>query len=430
MQGPFYKSVASVGFANVTAAITIAGMNFALAAMLTPVAYGHFSLIFAIVSILILTGRLGMQTVIVRFGTEYLHKKELANFSVLSRTTLSVVLTGSFFSAIAAYIYLLAWGRIGGTATIAFACSIILYSVSGWCQGAIEARGRFGLAIYVCRVLPFALCTGFVATKFFASGAISLWDTAIGLLVGFSCSILISIAFVCRGLMKENSNAETPTSTREWIYLGLSVMLVGLLQTFSRFLDIFILDYFRTAEEVAVYALTARISEIVAFGVAASNIVVASALARVDRIDEKALTPIFAKAFYATFGVAALMSAAVIPGFVIVLPFFSDAYSLALEPLMILVGGQVIAAFCGPVLFIFVSLGYKKELVRFAGFGLVLNFMISVMLVPEFGVVGAAIATSSGIIFLALSLFMRLSMLVGTTPPKAAWLTAMIGRDR
>jgi O-antigen/teichoic acid export membrane protein len=62
--------------------------------------------------------------------------------------------------------------------------------------------------------------------------------------------------------------------------------------------------------------------------------------------------------------------------------------------LLILLVGQVVNAGCGPVAQLLNMTGYEKYTLRGVGVSTILNVVLNVILIPKYGIAGAAVASA------------------------------------
>ena len=76
------------------------------------------------------------------------------------------------------------------------------------------------------------------------------------------------------------------------------------------------------------------------------------------------------------------------------LSFFGSEFSKGYPVLLILLAGQTINAFSGSVGLIMTLTGHHVKAARIFGLSAVLNILFNAILIPYFGIIGAAIATA------------------------------------
>jgi O-antigen/teichoic acid export membrane protein len=78
--------------------------------------------------------------------------------------------------------------------------------------------------------------------------------------------------------------------------------------------------------------------------------------------------------------------------------FFGVEFVAAYTPLMILLIGQFVNSATGAVWFLLNMTGHERETARGLAVSAVLNLMLNLLLTPPFGIIGAAVATTTALI--------------------------------
>jgi O-antigen/teichoic acid export membrane protein len=94
-------------------------------------------------------------------------------------------------------------------------------------------------------------------------------------------------------------------------------------------------------------------------------------------------------------------------GEVVVSALFGDEYLPSVGALGILTIGKLIGLMTGAAALVLVMTGHEKEIVKTMVYALLLNVILSIILIPIYGDIGAAIAASMSIVFLKLVLAYR-----------------------
>ena len=164
-------------------------------------------------------------------------------------------------------------------------------------------------------------------------------------------------------------------------------------------LDILMLANFTNYELVAYYGSAVKLTMIIALVLASVNSVITPQIAELfasekieilrDRI-KKGTRLIFIITF------PMILVLGILPSFI--LGFFGENYISAKNALWILLGGQVINSLCGSVGVYLNMTGKQRPFQRILVSALILNIVLNYFLIPEFGISGAAIATSTSMI--------------------------------
>ncbi len=75
--------------------------------------------------------------------------------------------------------------------------------------------------------------------------------------------------------------------------------------------------------------------------------------------------------------------------------FFGQEFVLSYVPLLLLFGGQLVSSAVGSVGFLLIMTGNERVVAKAFTVGALTNIALNVLLIPRFGTVGAAVATSA-----------------------------------
>lgn len=191
-------------------------------------------------------------------------------------------------------------------------------------------------------------------------------------------------------------NCEVPKADQTWfraaVFLGLSA---GMIQINSH-ADVLILGLLRPAEEVGVYRVIFQLSTLVTFGLTAVNLVVAPRFASAyshGNFDK--LRVLVSLSAWISFLVAipiALIFFFFAPQ--VLLKAFGPDFEIGFMPLMVLVIAQVINASFGPVSVLMNMTRNETSTTKALTLAAVLNVIMNFLLIPSFGMMGAAISTA------------------------------------
>ncbi len=179
-----------------------------------------------------------------------------------------------------------------------------------------------------------------------------------------------------------------------WTASGIMALSAGMNQI-NNYADILLLGLFRSSEEVGQYRAAFQVSALVAFGVQVVAMVYAAKFAQFrHNTDPAQFQKIVSRAARLAFGFAfpAALVLVLWGGFFLELLFgaeFRDGYA----PLAILAAGQAMAAFFGSIGILLNMSGMEKHVAKGMGFVALSNLVLNIVLIPPFGMTGAALAT-------------------------------------
>ncbi len=188
------------------------------------------------------------------------------------------------------------------------------------------------------------------------------------------------------------------TETRLWLATALPLLFVVAGNLILGRTDIIMLGIINDTTDSGLYNAASRISLLISLPLLSINMIIAPMIAQLHahkRIPE--LRELVTKA--AWFG---FLSCAVLAIFVFLfsgalLALFGPAFSSQESTLKILLIGLIISSIAGPAGYLLAMTGNQKILAAIVGLAAVLNILLNYLLIPSYGTVGAAIATTSSL---------------------------------
>ena len=217
-------------------------------------------------------------------------------------------------------------------------------------------------------------------------------------LFGVSAALACGLAvwYMRRGL-PARARSEAPVfRTRQWLKSGLALVVMGGMGVILARTDVVMLGMLAGPEAAGIYNAAARLVELVSFGSMVIGLAMAPVIStQIANADMEALQRTVTKA--ARFMTLFALPITLIYFFYgpVVLGLFGPEFGSGNPALNVLTLSRLVAAFTGPVGLILVMAGME----RLTAIGLTIvclaNIALNAVLIPPFGLIGAAIATSS-----------------------------------
>jgi len=195
---------------------------------------------------------------------------------------------------------------------------------------------------------------------------------------------------------------QTPATyeVRHWLLTAIPLAAISAITVIMARVDVVMIGFIRPPEDVGYYYAANRIHKLVHFAPAAVNIMLAPLISELYATKKKEeLQDLVTKASWGIFVVTLFASAVVVLLGEFVLNMFGSDFTQALPALMILLVGQVVSALCGPVGVILMMSGAQNAAAAIVACALVANIIMNGLLIPQFGITGAAIATCASTVF-------------------------------
>jgi len=380
------------------------GMHIALARWMGAAQYGVY--LFALAVITLLTGLAvaGQDSASIRFVSEYRAKGELDSLrGYLHFSRRRVILLSILTAAIASMMSQLIWRHSEGQTALLFGLALLpLNALVQLNSGALKGAQRMLAAFAPALLLPVTIGTVAAGVLFYSQHQLS---AAEGILCVVGTSVLV--AFVQHIQLGRIIPLDGPTNTNaaHWERVGLRLMLVSAFVVILTQTDIIMLRTFRTSAEVGTYGAALRLAMIAMFGrtavsgMAGPMLVTEHAAGNTAGIQRVAhYSSRLSTAF--SMAVLAILLAYGEP----ILNLFGHQFADAYVPMLVLTSGITAGSTMGSVGALVNLTGWEKASARSYAVALGTNITLNFILIPHFGMLGAAAATAVSTVLLSLQL--------------------------
>jgi O-antigen/teichoic acid export membrane protein len=321
------------------------------------------------------------------------------------------------FSAIAIRV-LQPW--IGETTVLPLylACLVLpLYGLALAQGGIARSYDWTSLALTPSYIIRQIVILALVGVAYFAGfGADAVTATAASLIAVWATS-LVQYLILRRKLRNKIARGPAAYDFKEWLRISLPIFMVGSFFFLLTYVDVLILQAFRSPQEVAVYFAATKVLALVGFiyySVAAAS---AHNFTRLHVSgDRRKLAAFFTDSVRWTFWPSLAMTALVLLLGKPILYLFGAVFTQGYSLLFILSVGILARAAVGPADRLLNMLGEQKICAWVYVCVFALNLVGCLVLIPSLGITGAAISTSTALIVESITLFLIVSRRLGMHP--------------
>jgi O-antigen/teichoic acid export membrane protein len=412
------RLVIGVTAVKATATLSSYAAQYTLILVMTQVAFGRFSLLMSVASIAAMVVVLGHPQVVLRsvaaqiasgisHGIARIWRKShiwifaasglmLVGFWVFGATSQDTALVGQLFWAVA---ILPVWALLKLNSSLLYGANQT--TIAQFAETAIRpfCFFCFVLAVYLSAndlTVAQALCLNFLA-----------FTLAYGLV------LIVNLRQKSFQLLHHLDKASNKNSG--WFAASLIFSLVSATQLLILNVDLLIIGWMLGDEDVALYRV---------------SIFVALAIGSVEEVASVITRPMVAIAYNSGKLPETLMrirKLALVGAFLCGVSFslfwifgekfislmFGEEYASAYIPALILIAGVTISALIGPIGIILNMINHENAHFRVALFSLLINFVLNIVLIPHYGITGAAIASFITILVYRLTAVVLFTRLTG-----------------
>lgn len=387
---------------KLTSAGLVLALTILLARALGPAGYGLYAYVYALVWLMVVPAELGLPMLVVRETARARahHRWDLMRgvWRWAAGLSIGLCIAVALVAGIVTWI-LAARFTDGQLATFAWGMLLAPLMVLGNLAGA-ALRGlrhvlqgqlpdlvvRYGLAL--------ALCAG---AAFFAGDAFTP-DVAMALHAGAAAiALLAGMHMLARARPPQLSQAQPVYERRQWLGSTIPLALVAGTYMMHQQTDIVILGLFVDEADIGIYRVAVQASGFIAFGLHAVNMIVAPQFARLHALDDMdRLQGVVTTTARVILVLTALVAACLMLFGRPVIGFaFGSEYTAGYVVIVILAIGQIFNAAFGSVAFLLNMTGHERLTLRVLAFAVAMNIGLNFVLIPLFGLEGAAVATAT-----------------------------------
>jgi O-antigen/teichoic acid export membrane protein len=230
-------------------------------------------------------------------------------------------------------------------------------------------------------------------------------------------------AAICAGLLllralPEDVRRAVPESRgRIWLRAAAPFLLIGTLVVLNSRLDILMLGAIRGPGPAGVYSVAARGSELIFFLLVAVNAPLGPVIAQLAVAGDHERIQRVVTRLSRLLTLAAAVLTGLLVGFAgPILGLFGPGFLAGRSALTILCVGQLVNSATGPVGLLLSMTGHERDVAKTVGVTALLNAVLNAVLIPRYGIDGAAMSTAGSLVMHNLALLFLVTRRLGINP--------------
>ena len=358
------------------------------------------------VNLLGIPAALGLNLLMVREIAVYQNKAQYGLMKGLLRwANLAVLIVSIAVGSIATVV---AWGLKGDSDTTLFfaiALSMVtlpIISLRSLKLGAMKGLHKIVLGEMPDSVFaPIIIIILTVAAYFLLGDNFSVfWVLGVKIIASFITFIVGSI-WLLKSLPVQIKQAIPEYQSKKWMGAALPFMFLGTSQLLNSRIDILMLGSVKGVEAVGIYIVISGITKLTVFVHQASNSVLAPAIATLYSEGKiRQLEKMVRKSMLSVFAVSLVMGGILMLLGNQVLLIFGEEFLPGRTAMNILIIGSIFTSFTGAVGMLLNMTGHQNDTAIAVGASAVLNIILNLILIPKWGINGAATATTTSLILI------------------------------
>ncbi|MBF0194343.1 MAG: flippase [Magnetococcales bacterium] len=382
--------------------------------------YGTYVYAMAILTLLMIPGEFGTPNLLVReIAANEAHKKWSHIRGILIMFMKIVLLASIFLSTLAAISIFLFGDNIPETLRNTLFLMLILLPVLTLNQTMLSAMRGFqhvvksqavGLLLRPLLLLIVVAILFTIAPDMRSPQQVMIIQIAIGVLLG-GYTIYLLISYMPTPIR----NVSATYKTREWIGSAIPFILLSSTYLINCQADILMLGILKPVEDVGIYRVAVQGAGLVLFGLHAAKSIVAPQFAKMYAKNEIVqLQRLVTTSTRIVLLIATPFALLIIfAGEQLITMLFGAQFASAYAPLEILTYGQFFNVAMGSVGALLTMSGHEKVALKIMISTAILNIILNLLLIPQFGTSGAAIATTITLMIWNMMLYKEVKNRIG-----------------
>ncbi len=381
--------------------------------------YGNYAYAIALSQVLAIFGTLGLPSGVMRFVPEYVARRDWPRLRGLTlRARQLSAATGIAIALLATGgLMIVRPGHLSLAALLAGVWLTPLIGLSELESQISRALHRLGTSYSLPMLADPFLSVALVFVLWRQAGYLTVALVMIVRCISLALTVGVQLAGSQAAMPREARDCAPVSEIPQWLNVSFHMLLVGSYTIIMYRTDVLILGLFRPAREVGIYSAAATTA-------GAVGLVLVAALAKAAPMmsamfaggDRSGLERVVHTVTLWSFWPAVAVALAMWGGGDRILALFGPGFSAGYWALAILVLGQVVNCGAGPVAALASVTGHHAEAARVFGWSTLGNVVLCLMLVPPFGLLGAAFASAATLAILNARLYRVVTRNLGIRP--------------
>ncbi len=391
-----------------------------LARALGASAFGTYSFVFAITTLLALPAQVGIPTLLVRETAKAQVEKEWGRLKGLWAWASKIILVTSLGISLLAILVVWSLSDVLSSETrVALFAGILLVPLVA--LGNARSAALRGLRLIVRGQLPDSvirplLLVLFVFASWRLSGEVSASAAMYWHVGAATVAFVIGTVMLWRARPHEVAVATSDLSMSvSWRRAAVPLALISGLQVVSNQIGLVLLGMLGPQEDVAYFKVAVSAAALMTFGLQVTNLIVSPHVARLHELkDSRRLAKLAGLgALGGTIISLPLFLIFAIAGERLLSMIYGSEYSGAFVPLVVLAGAQLVNTAFGSTGVLLNMTGHEKIAAKWLAVAALVNVILAVALIPSFGISGAAWASATSVILWNLAFWVSAKRALG-----------------
>lgn len=406
-RGGFLRAAGGLSLVRVAGGGLLFLSQILLASWMGAEAFGTYSLAWACVAITATLTGLGLPGTVVRFVATYRAGGEPGLLRGLMSFSRTWTLTAATAIAALCIVLVPQWPR---AAPYADAVSLAFIAVPALAVLNLDSAIARGCGWITWSAIAEQIARPAVLIVIGAAVAASVENPSAEHFVVACAAAYAVVALVQHAVVRQRINPVVAVAAQRsdrslWTAVSAGVLLLNGSQAVRMNTDPLLVSLFLSPLEVGVYTAAMRVATLVAFVMMVAGVAAQPTIAALhSRGSRDELDSFVRRVTRSTFTASLALGIALAVAGRPILALFGPEFTAGYHALLILIAGHAMAASVGPLTSVLVMTGQQRWAAAIHTVSLPVNAALSCLLIPRFGIVGAALATATSLTFTQVAL--------------------------
>lgn len=396
---PLARRISGAFAVNLTGAAIAFALQVLLARMLGVESFGHYVYALSWITLCVLFGKFGLDVAALRFIPEYVADNNWGLLhGFIRRSKQAVLIVSSSIALLVFLAVMMAGSYIDAALQMVFILAALLLPLNAYLivQGAhLQGFNHVAAAQapqVIVRPLLFAAALAIAAIVMPMHGA---GEMAMLLNVVTTLAAIGVMTYLCRvKLPLQVSEAVPEYRTRQWGRVAFPLMGITSFTLILNQADVIIVGALLSTTDAGIYSAASRVAIMLTFGITLVNSVAAPMISRLYAQGRTAeLQRMLNIVAWGSFAFATPLCLGVMIFRQEIMQMFGAEFVAGVDVLLILAGARWINAITGAAGYLMSMSGHERQAMKILGWSALLNVVLNLILIPLFGIGGAALAT-------------------------------------
>ena len=209
-----------------------------------------------------------------------------------------------------------------------------------------------------------------------------------------------------------------------WNSVSLHFLSMEVLRLILQRTDLILIGIFLGTTQAGIYAAATHIIMLMDIGLNSVNTIVAPKISSLyGRGEMQELQRMVTLATMVSSAYSLVVGLGLVVTGHLLLNLFGEAFTTGYGALVVLSVGRIVNSWMGPVGFLMIMTEHQTVAVKLQAVNAVLSVLLNVTLIPPFGMIGAALASSSVVVIWNLAMYWKVRQRLKIDPTVLGWLT-------